>query len=328
MTASTTENPLKASAGKVRELRFGAPFPSGSNLHTGMKKFAEVMAEESGGRLMVQLFPDSQLGDISGLLKSLQAGTVDIALLGIGTAADLPGGAALNIGFLPYLFRSREWAAQICNSPLFHGMYDQLAQASNVRVFASYGERLPRAFHTVRGPIVRPADMRGMKIRIAPIDVFAVGTRALGAEPVPTDLNEMYDALADGRIDGQENGLELTLAYKLYEVAKYWSVTDLAPSLATWYTHERLWQTFDAADRDIFKRSAKAAGEVITRLSKEINRDGLAVMRAAGVTITNPDIPAFRDALKDLYLHYEGRVWPHGLVEKIRALQPTEFPPS
>lgn len=310
----------------VREFSFGAPFPTGSNLHQGMQKFAEVIAAERAGRLRINLFPDSSLGDISGLLKRLQDGSVDFSLLGIGTAADLEGGAALNIGFLPYLFKDREWAAHICNGPIFHAMYDDLAKASKVRVFASYGERLPRSFNTTRGPIMRPEDLKGMRIRIAPIDVFMAGTRALGAEPVPTDLNEMYAGLVDGSLDGQENGLELTLAYKLYEVAKFWAVTDLAPSLATWYAHEPVWQSLSAEDRALFKRAAQAGGEVITRLSKQINRDGLETLRAAGVTISFPDIAAFREALKDLYLRYEGRVWPPGLVAQIRAMQDGAMP--
>ena len=305
----------------LRELSLAAPFPSGSNLHQGMLRFAEHIAAESEGRLRIGLYPDAELGDISGLLTRLQDGTVDMAVLGIGTAADLPGGAPLNIGFLPYLIRDREWAAKIFNGPIFHEMYDGLARASQVRIFASYGERLPRSFHTTRGPIVRPEDLRGMRIRVAPIDVFQVATRALGAIPVPTDLNEMYAALKDGRIDGQENGLELTIAYKLYQVAKYWSATDLAPSLATWYAHEPVWRSLTEEDQALFARAAKAAGELITRLSKDIAREGLALLRRQGVTVTEPDVPAFRAALADVYRHYEGRIWPAGLVEKISAMQ-------
>ncbi len=311
----------------ARRITFGAPFPRGSNLHRGMETFAAVVEAESEGRVKVLLHPAGELGDISGLLARLQDGSVDLALLGIGTAADLPGGAALNLGFLPFLFRDRKWAARICNGPIFRPMFDALAEASRVRVFASYGERLPRSFHTTRGPIRRPEDLRGMRIRVAPIDVFMVGTRALGAEPVATDLNEMYAALRDGRIDGQENGLELTLAYKLYEVAKYWMVTDLAPSLATWYAHEPVWHSLGQDDRALLVRAAKAGGEVITRLSADINRAGLELLREHGVTVTAPDVAAFREALKDVYRHYEGRVWRDGLVHEIRRLQegdPTE----
>lgn len=105
------------------------------------------------------------------------------------------------------------------------------------------------------------------------------------------------------------------------EVAKFWSKTDHCFELATWYISERVWQTIAADDQAIFKRAAHAGGEIVTQLGAEIDRNGVEEIKKSGGTYTEPDIAAFREAFKDAHKPYDGKVWPAGLVEKIRAMQ-------
>lgn len=301
--------------------KFGAPFPTGSSLHKGMLKFKEVVEAGSNGRIQIDLYPDAKLGDLAALMKGLHENTVDISLLGISTAADLPGGSALNIGALPFLYKNRAWVEKISNGPIYQQLFDDFAKVSNLRIFASYGERLPRAYQTLKGPIRKPEDLKGMRIRIAPIDIYADANRAFGAIPVKGDITTTYAMFQKGEIDGQENGIELAIPLKLYEVAKYFTEVDYAASLATWYTTEKIWQSLSPADRELMIKAAKAGGEVITSQSKSQREAGLAKLKAEGVIVTEADEPAFREAVKDLYKKYEGKAWPEGLVAKIRALQ-------
>jgi len=134
-------------------------------------------------------------------------------------------------------------------------------------------------------------------------------------------LADVYQALSRGQIDGQDNGFDLSLSFKWHEVAKYWSATNHCYELATWYVSDKLWQTMTAADRDTFKRAANEGGLVATRLGEEIDRNGIEELKKAGVTYVVPDIPAFREAFKDVHKPYEGKVWPVGLVDKIRSMQ-------
>ena len=91
-------------------LRFGTPFVTNSNLHKAMEKFAEVVAQESGGKIKVQVYADSQIGDIQQLIAGMQLGTVDMAYLGVGNSGQLKDCGALNLPYLPYLFKSKEAA--------------------------------------------------------------------------------------------------------------------------------------------------------------------------------------------------------------------------
>lgn len=318
LAATAFSNPVLA---QTKELRMGTPFVNGSNLHQGMQKFAEVVNRDSKGKYKVLVYTDSQIGDIQQLLSGMQLGTVDMAYLGIGNGASLKGGAPLNVAYTPYLFKSKEKAAEILNGPIFEEMFENLAKESGVRVFAAAGARSGRALQTIKGPVVKPADLKGMRLRIPPIDMFRAAFESLGVKVVPMGLSDIYMSLDRGQVDGQDNGFDLSLSFKWHEVAKYWSATDHCFELATWYASEKVWKAMSAEDQALFKRAATEGGLVATTLGAEIDRNGIDELKKAGVTYTVPDIAAFRAAFADAHKPYEGKVWPAGLVDKIRAMQ-------
>ena len=172
-----------ASAAEL-SLRLGGPWASGSNLQKGMEKFAEVVGAETQGRIQVKVYADSQLGDIQQLLTGVQLGTVDMAYLAIGNAGQLKGGAPLNVAYVPHLFKSKRQATEALNGPIFSEMYEVVAKEAGVRIFAVYGARSPRAVQTSRGPIRKPEDLKGMRIRIPPIELL----RASMKVPVIVDF--------------------------------------------------------------------------------------------------------------------------------------------
>jgi TRAP-type transport system periplasmic protein len=302
-------------------LRFGTPFVTNSNLHKAMEKFAEVIAKDSGGKIKVQVYADSQIGDIQQLIAGMQLGTVDMAYLGIGNSGQLKDCGALNIAYLPYLFKSKEQATKAFNSPIFLDLYDACAKSSGTRIFAVAGARSPRAIVTTKGPVRKPEDLKGMRLRIPPIPIFRETFEALGVKVVPLGLNEVYMALSRGQVDGQDNGFDLTLSFRFHEVSKYWSATDHVYDVAAWYIAERRWKTLTKEQQEMFKRAAQTGGQVATELGEQIDRQGLEDLKKNGVTYVVPDKAAFEAAWKDVYKSYEGKVWPAGLVDRIKAAQ-------
>lgn len=302
-------------------LRFGTPFVTNSNLHKGMEKFAETIARESGGKIKVQVYADSQIGDIQQLIAGMQLGTVDMAYLGVGNAGQLKDCGALNISYLPYLFKSKQKATEALNSGLMEELYDKCAKSSGVRIFAVAGARSPRAIVTTRGPVMKPADLKGMRLRIPPIPIFRDTFEAVGVKVVPLGLNEVYMALSRGQVDGQDNGFDLTLSFRFHEVSKYWAATDHVYDVAAWYVSERRWKQLTPEQREMFKRAARVGGQVATDLGEQIDRQGQDELKKLGVHYVVPDRAAFEAAWKDVYKAYEGKVWPDGLVGKLRALQ-------
>lgn len=310
-----------ASAQEVREIRLGSPWPTSSTIHVALPVFAQAVEEESGGKMKVLVYPDSQLGDIQALINGVQLGTVDMTYLAIGNAGVLRGGAALNVAYVPYLFNTKEDAERIANSEIFQALYDQLAEQSGVRIFAVYGSRSPRAVQNRERPVATPEDLKGLKIRIPPIDGIRVAFEAMGAKPVVLGLGDTYTAIDRGQVDGHENGIDAAIGYKWYEVAKYYTPTDHIFETAAWYVNEKLWQSLTDEERDILIRAAQKGGAAMTAAGEEIDRQGLEIFAENGVEVTQPDKEAFREALKDVHKPFEGTVWPEGLVDQIRAMQ-------
>ncbi len=308
-------------AAATLNLRFGTPFVTGSNLHKGMLKFAEVVAAESKGTINVQVYGDSQIGDIQQLITGMQLGTVDMSLLGVGNAGQLKDCGPLNVSYLPYLFKSKAKAEEVLNGPIFEELYETCAKSANVRIFAVGGTRSPRALVTTKGPIRKPEDVNGLRLRIPPIPIFRDTWEKLGAKVVPLGLNEVYMALSRGQVDGQDNGYDLTLSFRFYEVSKYWSATDHVYDAAAWYMGERRWKSLTQEQRDILRKAAIAGGKVATDLATELDRTGLEVLKKNGVEYVVPDRAAFEKAWADVYKSYEGKVWPNGLVQRIRDAQ-------
>jgi TRAP-type C4-dicarboxylate transport system substrate-binding protein len=120
---------------------------------------------------------------------------------------------------------------------------------------------------------------------------------------------------------GQENGFDATIGYKWYEVAKYYSSTDQVYEVAAYYINEKLWQSLSAQEKQVLIQAAKNGGEAMTKAGEDLEKEGIETLKKAGVTYTVPDREAFREALKDIDKPYDGKLWPAGLVDKIRAMQ-------
>ncbi|MDF2621652.1 MAG: hypothetical protein K0S00_4311 [Xanthobacteraceae bacterium] len=309
-----------ASAQQVRELRLGSPWPSTSTVHAALPVFAAAVERESKGTIKVRVYPDSQLGDIQSLINGVQLGTVDMTYLAIGNAGVLKGGAPLNVAYVPYLFKSKAGAEKVVNSPVFQELYDNLAKESGVRIFAVYGARSPRAIQNRVRPISKPEDLKGLKIRIPPIEGIRAAFDTMGAKPVVLGLGDTYNAIERGQVDGHENGIDAAVGYKWYEVAKFFTPTDHIYETGAFYINEKLWQSFSPQEKEIFINAAKEGGAAMTAAGEKVDIEAKKIFADNKVEITQPDKPAFEKALADVYKRFEGRVWPEGLVERIRTI--------
>lgn len=311
--------PLQAHA--VRELRMGSPWPTATVLHVGAAEFVKEVEKLSNGELKIKLYPDAQLGDIQALVTGVQTGAIDLTFLGPANASVLKGGSALNVIYVPYLFSNRASVESIINGPLFQPIYDDLAKQANVRIFGCYGARLPRGVLTVKGPVVKPADVKGIKMRTPPIELMRATWEKIGTKPVIMGMSDIYMSISRGQVDGQENGLDAIIGFKWYEVAKYYSNTDHVFDTAAYYAHEKLWQSLSQTERDVMQQAAKNAGATLTKAMDVYEKEALETLKQNNVTVTKPDVAAFREQVADLYKKYEGKLWPEGFVEKIRAAE-------
>ncbi|WP_075222788.1 TRAP transporter substrate-binding protein [Acuticoccus yangtzensis] len=302
-------------------LRMGTFATATSPWGQAMHAFADIVKEKTDGRIEIAVYTDGQIGGMQQLLTGMQLGTIDMAYFDVTVASFMKGAEEMKVAIVPYLFDSKASAAKVLNSDLFQKIYSDIAERTGVRIFSTYGDRSPRAIQTTKGPIEKPEDLKGLRMRVAGIDIYESTFETLGTQITPLGMTEIYNALSRGIVDGQDNGFELAIPPKFHEVAKYWSATDHVYGVTGWFISEQVWNRLSDADKEIFREAGKEAGQVSTDATNALDAEARSILEEAGVTYTEPDREAFREALKDVYKEYEGKVWPEGLVAQIRALQ-------
>lgn len=305
-----------------RRIRIGTISSQGSPWHKAMLRFAEVADKESKGQLKVQVFTDAQLGDIGQMYSSMQLGTLEMGYFGLAALTTLKGAEPMNVLFVPYLFTSAESAEKIANTGEFKKLYEDAAAKTGIRVVGAYGQRSARAVQTTKGPIVKPEDLKGMRLRVPSIEMLKATFETLGVQVTPMGMMDIYTALSRGTVAGQDNGFDLSMPLRFQEVAKYWSATDHAYELTGWFMSDKLWRSLTDAERAALVKAAQAGGEVSTAETKKLDAESIETIRKSGGTYTVPDRAAFRNALKDVHKPYDGKLWPAGMVDRIRSAQP------
>ena len=303
------------------QLKINTISATGSDWHKAMLKFAEIVKDKTNGKYEVLVYADGQLGNIPQTLSGMQLGSIDMGYFGLGSALYLKEARPMHVMYVPYLFKDKEQAMRILNDKIFKDIYSDLAQKTGVRIFGAFGARSPRAIQTTKGPIMKPADLQGMKLRIPGIDIFLNTFKALGVKPTALPMTEIYMALKQGVVEGQDNGFDLAMPLKFYEVAKYWSATDHAYEVTGWFISEKVWQNLTPGEKTIFVEASREAGALTTELTAKLDAESIETIKKAGGTYVVPDREAFAKALAHVHEPLEGDYWPTGTVAKIKAMQ-------
>lgn len=280
------------------------------------KAAAEVKAKTSG-RIDIQTFPAGQLGSSRDMVESVASG----ALTMVTEGAALLGQFVPQISIIeaPYIWRDPAHMTRALTSPLMDELNTVLVAKRGLRVIGVtyYGVR-----HLTSGsrPIHSVEDMKGFKLRVPEVDTFRAMAEAWGARPTPLNFSELYLALSQGAVDGQENPLPTIQSAKLGEVQKYLVLTGhiITPRLVI--VNEAAWNKLGEADRAIVKTAIDAA---CTWQDNEIvvQENGLAESLAkGGMTVIKPDLESFRKpVLASLPAKFESK-WGKGLWDRISAM--------
>lgn len=309
---------------QTREVKIATIALANSPWHIALMRFKQVLEERSNGRYKVNVYTDGQLGDIAQLLSAMQLGTIEFSAFGLSSISFVRGGEALGVIYVPYLFKNSAAAERILNNDEFKAIYEKIGQTAGVRTFGAYGQRSPRALQTTTGPITKPEQVKGLRLRIPPIPILKAMFERLGAQITPMGMLEIYNALSRGTIDGQDNGFDLSIPAHFHDAAKYWSATDHVLELVGFFSSERFWRSLSAEDKALFEGAAKDAGSVITELTRKLDQDGIEILKQAGVTYVVPDRAAFAAAVAGLEKDFDGKLWSAGLVDRIRKAQEGE----
>lgn len=226
----------------------------------GAQKFADLLAESSGGKIKVRLFPGGTLGGDVQTVSALQGGTLDITVLNSGIlAAQAPDYAMLDF---PFLFNDVKEAHAVIDGAVGQKLTAQLDSKGLVGL--GYWDLGFRNVTNSKTPITRLEDMQGLKIRVIQSPIYLETFSALGANPVPMAFPEVYTGLEQRTIDGQENPFTVIEGSKFFEVQKYLSVTGHIFNPQSLIIGQKTWNKLNDDEKALI-RDAAAKAQVFQR---------------------------------------------------------------
>jgi len=315
--ATATIGMLPRSASAATTLRWATVLPTNHPGVTMMERVAKQVKEGTGGAVEIQTFPAGQLGSSRDLIESASSGATQIVDEGAAQFGQFV--APFSILEAPYIWKDAQHIRRVLNSPLVDDMNAQLVAKRSMRVIGStyYGRR-----HVTSGTkaVNTVADMQGFKLRIPEVDTFRAMAEAWCARPTPLNISELYLALSQGAVDGQENPLPTIQSNKFFEVQKYLILTGhiITPRLIV--VHEATWKAMSPKDQQVLKSSIEQQGvvqdnEILGQEAKLVD-----TFKSGGMTVITPDLDSFRKpVLASLPAKFEAK-WGKGLWEKIAAM--------
>lgn len=265
-------------------------------VHVAIMRFSERVAELSGGALRVQVFPNGQLGSEPECLEQVQRGA--LALVKVSSAAMESFVPEMAVFGLPYLFRDEAHFWQVAGSPVGREL---LAAGTSAGLHGlCFFEAGARSFYTVDRPVLRPEDVRELKLRVQASKMAIDMVKALGGGPTPIPWGELYTALQQGMVDGAENNPPSFRSSRHYEVAKHYSINEhtRVPDLVV--ISAALWSRLDGQQRAWLQEAANETVVFQRERWRQATEEALAFVRTAGVTIHRPDTLAFAQATVSL----------------------------
>jgi tripartite ATP-independent transporter DctP family solute receptor len=279
------------------KLTLGHGAAPGNPRHEAAVKFAELVKAKTGGRIEIQVAPSAQLGDDAAMVTALRSGTLDISANSQGAVSTVvPEYSALG---LPFLFSDIQKAWAVLDGPVG----EELARrtAAKGMVVLGYWDNGIRHVSNNKRPIKTPADLKGLKIRTPPDGMTVDIMQALGADTQQIKFAELYVALQQGVVDGQENPLANVASAKLYEVQKYLSLSGHKYESNPFLMGKRSWDRLSPADQKIFQQAAAEATQLQRKLSKEADDRLVGELKAKGVQIDTVDRKSFIAATRPVY---------------------------
>jgi tripartite ATP-independent transporter DctP family solute receptor len=252
--------------------------------------------ERSQGKLEVQVFPASQLGNDATVIGAVRGGSIDMMMAGGGNFSGL--NSKFEVLDIPFLFRDREHAYKAVDQQVGQELMKAL-EGSGLKQLA-FWEVGFRSITTKNRAVRTPADVKGLKIRTQPNPVHVAAWKLLGTNPVPMPLSELYSALESGAVDAQEHPVEITHSAKFYEVQKHLTMTRHAFTAMPVVLNKA---KFDALAPDLQKVLLDAAQEakLFQRALNQKNEAAIiADLRKNGMNvIENVDVAPFKAAMGD-----------------------------
>ena len=298
-----------ASAQDIKEhtIKFTLNGPEGHPAVAGMKKFTEIVTAKSGGKIKVNLFYNGTLGSDQAVVSAMKGGTIEMSVMNSGILAS--EAKELAIFDFPFLFANEKESDAIVDGPVGKKMHALLEQKGLVGL--AYWELGYRQMTNSKRPLNKVEDIAGLKLRVIPNPINVAWVKALGANPTPLPFPEVYGAMEQGAIDGQENPISVIAANKFWEVQKNVALTNHQYNPQSVIFSKKVWDTLTATEKKIIDDAADEAAIFQRKESRAAVASNLELLKKNGMAVTQfspAEVAKLRDKMKPVIAQFSASV--------------------
>lgn len=297
---SSSGDSLLGSSGATTRFKVGTTTAPDGHYVLGLIEMQKLLEEYSNGEMTLDIYPNSALGGESDMMDAVSMGTQEMCLVSTGPIPSFARATAnWSVLDLPYLFKNAEQAYEVLDGAIGQQLLSGF-EGTGVRALG-FWENGFRDLTNNKREIAVPADLAGLKIRTMENNVHIATYTALGALPSPLAWGEIFSALQQGTVDGQENPLAIILTAKVYEVQKYISVLNLFYSPCVLMISEDVYNSLTAEQQNALNRAAEEGKQAERRISQDLAAAARAAMEDEGVVFTDVDQSVWVEATKAVY---------------------------
>jgi tripartite ATP-independent transporter DctP family solute receptor len=300
-----------------QKLKFAHVYETGEPYHRWAVWAAAEIEKRTNKRYLMDVFPASVLGNETQINQSLSLGTVDMIYTGQAFAARTYPPIA--IGGAPYMFRDFNHWKKYSESPVLAELMDNYAKKGGNRPIAAfyYGVR----HTTANKPIIKPEDMKGLKLRVPDAPLYVMYPKVVGAQATPIAFAEVYLALQNKTVDAQENPLPTIEAKKFYEVQSHINLTGHITEMLLAIVGGHVWGKMSEADKKVFQDVFRVAAE---RSNSDIVRSEEALATEFTTKYKKTVVKSDRAAFQKVFLKFHNgpdATWDKALYDKVQAIK-------
>ncbi|MDR7314728.1 TRAP transporter substrate-binding protein [Brevibacillus nitrificans] len=319
--SSQSSSPSGAGAGgqgkaEQKVMKLAVVTAQDRSLTKGLIKFGEILEKESGGAFKVEVYADGKLGGDRAVFDAMKVGTIQGSTMSSGPiAVDVKRFTALD---LPFLFKDEKTAYEILDGPIGKELLDELPAAGVVGL--NYWENGFRNLTNNKREVKSIDDIKGLKIRTLENELHLDMWKEMGATPTPMAFTELFTALEQHVVDGQENPAGNVTSSKFYEVQKYYTKTGHVYNASPFLISKKFWDTLSDQEKEMVKKAAEEAKNYQRQLNQEETKQAEEFLSKNGMTVTElspAEKQRFFDAMKPIYDKYSAQLG-QDLVNKLR----------
>jgi len=287
-----------------------------SHYHKGLQKLDELLQEKSDGALKLDIYHSAQLGSERDVVEGVSMGTIEMTLTSSAPLSNFTDGFL--VFNLPFIIRDRDKAYEWMDGPEGQEILKSL-QTAKIKGLGIWENGFRNLTNSVR-PVKTPADMDGLKIRLMENPIHLATFKTLGARPVPMPFGELFTALQQGTVDGQENPLVIIETSKFYEVQDYVTMTGHFYAPAILIINQDYWEnTLTAEERAIFEEAEAEAREWQRNYSIQVEKELKQKLADEGMQVIEVDTSKWAEAVQPVYEQFEEKVGPDRIESLVNA---------